>query len=418
MSASYKTLFTLWEKSSPRRDTTVEDYQKILYAFADFVQKKALTDIVRRDIIDFRDYLLDSGQSARTASHKVGILKTLFRTAINYEMIASNPAEHVRTPVNHDRKRRIAFSSDDLKRIFHSPIYTCAYRSVSGGGDACYWLPLLALFTGARIEELAQLLIHDLHSAQGLGYYLNISDEAEHSKLKNPASRRRIPLHHELLACGFLDYVDSVKAQPFLFPRLKPNPRNKRGGYFSTFFSGYLRRTVRISDKRKVFHSLRHTFKDTCRAVGIEESVHDALTGHTNASAGRKYGNDQYPLRPLFDAMNRFEIEGLDLSHLRTEAAGNQPRHRENRMISAFYGLVIAFPVIKSMREIDPYVLVLHQNEEAGIDVANNQLLFGRLPAPKLLLAQAWVEIHREELLACWYTGRRTGEYFRIDPLR
>ena len=158
MSASYKTLFTLWEKSSPRRDTTVEDYQKILYTFADFVQKKALTDIVRRDIIDFRDYLLDSGQSARTASHKVGILKTLFRTAINYEMIASNPAEHVRTPVNHDRKRRIAFSSDDLKRIFHSPIYTCAYRSVSGGGDACYWLPLLALFTGARIEELAQLV--------------------------------------------------------------------------------------------------------------------------------------------------------------------------------------------------------------------------------------------------------------------
>ena len=158
MSASYKTLFTLWEKSSPRRDTTVEDYQKILYAFADFVQKKALTDIVRRDIIDFRDHLLDSGQSARTASHKVGILKTLFRTAINYEMIASNPAEHVRTPVNHDRKRRIAFSSDDLKRIFHSPIYTCAYRSVSGGGDACYWLPLLALFTGARIEELARML--------------------------------------------------------------------------------------------------------------------------------------------------------------------------------------------------------------------------------------------------------------------
>ena len=141
MSASYKTLFTLWEKSSPRRDTTVEDYQKILYAFADFVQKKALTDIVRRDIIDFRDYLLDSGQSARTASHKVGILKTLFRTAINYEMIASNPAEHVRTPVNHDRKRRIAFSSDDLKRIFHSPIYTCAYRSVSGGGDMCRFNP-------------------------------------------------------------------------------------------------------------------------------------------------------------------------------------------------------------------------------------------------------------------------------------
>ena len=418
MSDQYETLFALWEKSSRRRATTIEDYHKIFNSFADFVARKALADIVRHDVIHYRDHLIETGQSPRTASHKVGILRTLFGMAINYEMIATNPADHIRTQINHDKKRRIAFSNDDLARIFHSPIYTDNFRPIGGGVDACYWLPLLALFTGARVEELAQLLVQDLRLAQGLGYYLNISDEAAHSQLKNYSSRRRIPLHPELLSCGFLDYVNGIKEQNFMFPALKPNPRKKLGGYFSTFFSGYLRRTVRITDRRKVFHSFRHTFKDACRAVGIEESVHDALTGHTNPTAGRKYGNEQYPLRPLFEAMQRFEIEGLDLSHLHTEEASKQPKHSESKMISAFYGIVINFPVIKSLKEIDPYIQVFCQGEDAGIDVTTNEVIYGQLPAAKQLLVQAWVEIHREELVANWYVGRRTGEYFRVEPLR
>ena len=418
MPDQYETLFVLWEKSSRRRATTIEDYHKIFNSFADFVARKALADIVRHDVIHYRDHLIETGQSPRTASHKVGILRTLFGTAINYEMIGINPADRIRTQINLDKKRRVAFDLDDLKRIFNSPIYTDNYRPIGGGVEACFWLPLLALFTGARIEELAQLLIQDLHFAQGLGHYLNISDEAAHSHLKNASSRRRIPVHAELIACGFLDYVNRMKEQNFLFPALKPNPRKKLGGYFSTFFSGYLRRTVRIMDRRKVFHSFRHTFKDNCRAVGIEESVHDALTGHTNPTAGRKYGNEQYPLRPLFDAIERFEIEGLDLSHLHTEEASKQQKHSESKMISAFYGIVINFPVLKTLKEVEPYIQVFCQGQDAGINVTSNELMYGHLPAAKLLLAQAWVEIHREELVANWYTGRRTGEFFRVEPLR
>ena len=153
-------------------------------------------------------------------------------------------------------------------------------------------------------------------------------------------------------------------------------------------------------------------------AVGIEESVHDALTGHSNTSAGRKYGNEQYPLRPLFEAMQHFEIEGLDLSHLHVSSISGQQKHRDTRMISAFYGIVISFAPTKSLKEIPPHLLAAYQDEEVSIDVASNQVLSGSIPTPKLLLVQAWVEIHREELIACWYTGRRSGEYFKIEALR
>lgn len=339
----YAELFELWAKAGKRRATTHNDYWKILSAFASFIERKEPHQILRKDVIAFRDDLLGNGQSATTVSRKIGVLKTLFRVGMDYERLTFNPANQVRVASTQTQKARIAFSTDDLNLLFKSSIYTENYRPKGCCKEATYWLPLLALFTGARVEELAQLLVTDIHHEEGLGHYFNITDAAEHAKLKNAASRRRIPIHAALLDCGFLDYAESVRGRRWLFPDLKPNPRGKLGGYFSNFFSHYLRKTVGITDHRKVFHSFRHTFKDACRNVGIDEAVHDALTGHTAPGAGRKYGNDQYPLPPLFEAMAKFDIEGLKLDHRYTRPPTHRLKQSENQqMISAYYGVVIA----------------------------------------------------------------------------
>ena len=70
-----------------------------------------------------------------------------------------------------------------------------------------------------------------------------------------------------------------------------------------------------ITDPRKVFHSFRHAFKSACRAARIEEELHDALTGHTTASVGRRYGGG-VPLEVLAEAIAKVSYRGLDLSHL------------------------------------------------------------------------------------------------------
>lgn len=381
-----------------------------------------ITDISRgrrRDIVGFRDYLLGSGQSSVTATRKVGMLKTLFVTAINYELLEHNPADNIRAQTKPQVKQRVAFSLSDLKAIFQqSRIYADRYLPKGAGREATYWLPLLALFTGARIEELAQLLIKDIRYVDGLGHYINITDEGENQKLKTTSSRRRVPVHPVLIACGFTDYVAAGSKQRQLFPNLKPNPRGKFGGYFSNFFSGYLRNDVGITDTRKVFHSFRHTFKDICRKVGIEEAVHDALTGHGSQSVGRKYGNEQYPLEPLFEAMERFEVDGLNLSHLYTRPYVRRLKPADLKMIAVFYGIVVAFSASKAERDKEPFVIALWQGNEAAIHVGSNQVLWGQLPTAKLLLVTAWIEIHREELTANWHAGRLTGEFFKLDPLR
>lgn len=415
----YGQLVSVWLKSTrSKQQTTIDSYTRTLQDFATFVGHKPLTEISRRDVVGYRDAVIGQGKSAVTANSRVGILRTFFRGGQNYELLADNPAADIRSHTVQERKSRVAFDSSDLAKIFKSSVYTSQYRPVSGGKEAAYWLPLLALFTGARVEELAQLLVRDVREVEGLGHFINISDEAPHAHLKNSSSRRRIPIHGILIACGFMDYVARQRKSGMLFPDLKPNHRGKYGGYFSYFFSNYLRHKIEITDERKVFHSFRHTFKDICRRVGIEEAVHDALTGHTRASAGRSYGNDQYPLEPLFEAIARYEIADLDLSHLYVRPVSNRLLRSEIKPIAAFYGLVIAFAATKNKHSTEPYVMVVFEGRDAGISIGSNQLVYGHLPDNKLLLSNAWIEIHREELLANWQTGRVTGEYFKVEPLR
>ena len=416
---SYQALFDLWTQGSrSRRQTTIDDYWKVCQSFADFVGRKPLVDITRRDLVGFHDQLLEDGQSPLTASRKIGILKSLFVTAINHELMDTNPADSFRAQTRQQVKQRVAFSADELSRIFSSAIYTDNYLPKGAGHEAAYWLPLLALYTGARVEELAQLMVGDIKYVDGLGHYINICDDAAHQQLKNSSSRRRIPIHPVLIACGFIDYVGQQQKSSLLFPHLKANTRGKLGGYFSNFFSGYLRQKVKISDSRKVFHSFRHTFKDACRQVGIEEAVHDALTGHTGKSVGRKYGNEQYPLEPLFEAMERYEIAGLDLSHLYTRPYIQRLRPADVKMVSAFYGVVVAFTANKNKRDVAPFIVAIWQGNEAAFNIASNQVIWGYLPQGKQMLVNAWIEIHREELLADWMTGKQTGVYFPLPALR
>jgi hypothetical protein len=54
------------------------------------------------------------------------------------------------------------FELSDLQVIFQTPIFTEGARPKGGKGDAAFWLPLLALFSGARLNELASLKISDV----------------------------------------------------------------------------------------------------------------------------------------------------------------------------------------------------------------------------------------------------------------
>jgi len=69
-----------------------------------------------------------------------------------------------KSPKKKDAKKRLPFSSDDLQRLFLSE----AYRKSSIKRASEYWIPLIALFTGARLGEIAQLHCSDIYEEQGV----------------------------------------------------------------------------------------------------------------------------------------------------------------------------------------------------------------------------------------------------------
>ena len=87
-------------------------------------------------------------------------------------------------------------------------------------------------------------------------------------------------------------------------------------GKFSKWWTRY-RKDQGVTDRRKVFHSFRHGFKQACRAAGIGEEVHDALTGHAGGGVGRSYGG--VPLGVTAKEIRKVRYADLDLSHLHVD---------------------------------------------------------------------------------------------------
>ncbi|WP_018185173.1 tyrosine-type recombinase/integrase [Kaistia granuli] len=202
------------------------------------------------------------------------------------------------------------WQGERLRDLFSSPVWSgCeseSRRSSPGTliiKDEKYWLPLLGLYHGNRLEEFAQLLRGDLRNDGGI-WYLDINDEDD-KQIKNAQSARRVPLHPNLVTMGFLDYVEQTTKAPTdrIFPQLKPGgPDRKYGYYFSKWWTRY-RRDVGLYEKRLDYHSFRHGVTNKLFAADVPEAVVEMLTGHEGGGTSRKVYLKDLPLRRLQEAI-------------------------------------------------------------------------------------------------------------------
>lgn len=226
-----------------------------------------------------------------------------------------------------EEAQREPWHLDEMRTLFNSPVFTKGLRPKAGRGEAAYWLPLLGIFSGARLSELASLAVSDVVTDEqtSIAYLRIAEDEQRGRKLKTVSSRRAVPLHPELVKLGFLSMVvqprlsEAGKAAQ-LFPELVPGPKGQYGDHWSKWFGRYIRQ-IGIANKASVFHSFRHGFKDALRAAGVGEDINDALTGHAGGGVGRSYGAKdiirRFGLPRLAETVAKVEYPGLDLSHLR-----------------------------------------------------------------------------------------------------
>ena len=176
---------------------------------------------------------------------------------------------------------RREFNMPELKLLFESD----QYRLCKLKGASDYWVPLLALFSGAAQGELLQLHVDDVFVVDGI-WGVDINAKAE-KRLKTKDGRpRQFPIHSQLLVLGFDRFVEQCKAQKQvrLFPDEVRNDRDQFSSY-SKRFNNY-RRKVGVGVKRedKVdFHSFRHLAGNILIGKGCDEGVVNDIVGHASA---------------------------------------------------------------------------------------------------------------------------------------
>lgn len=86
--------------------------------------------------------------------------------------------------------------------------------------------------------------------------------------------------------------------------------------------------------------------------------------------------------------------------------------------ISMFYGILVLMYFRDNRRHNLPHIHVRYQGEEAVISIGDGEIFDGTLPPKQLKMVQAWIEIHKDELLVDWELAVNGDEPFRIAPLQ
>jgi integrase len=314
-------------KVKQSRHRTIQTFEGAVNEFHALHGALAAEDITRAHARRYRDMLVERKLSDGTIANRLGLLRTVFRFGQLelIEHILGNPFERI--PVNSGMRQRVvkdrrAYSVAELNTVFSSKLYAQAYRPRGQVAEAAYWAPLFGPFVGARIEEVAQLRVEDIHQVNGT-WCIRICDVGEDQKIKNLGSYRRVPVHDVLIRCGFLRFVQAQKTAGHsrLFPSLSNANANRTwSNALGKWYARYLD-AIGLTDPALDYHSYRYAFKQQSSLCGIPNETRDALVGHWvgNRDAGRTYmraEERQYPWPQLVSAMKLLRYDELDLSHL------------------------------------------------------------------------------------------------------
>lgn len=303
-----KTVTGAWQPA------TMKDMIPTLRQFIDILDDMPCASLDRSHVRDYRETLLKlpsnfqkrkefqglsieqiiatcSTEAVKPASHNTlnnkftkvkGFLFWLENQGYTEATGLGNVLQNVRTGHSNARAKAL-FTETEIAKIFH-PDNLCGSQVKK---PFQFWVPLLGLYTGARLEELCQLHVEDVKQ-EGDVWYLDINEKGS-KHVKTRAAIRKVPLHSALVEeLGFMGFVESRRQQreERLFPELEAVGRTGRvSDKASRWFGRYLGR-IGIKSKQdeatKCFHSFRGTFTNYCKQKGLEDKKVKEVVGHAH----------------------------------------------------------------------------------------------------------------------------------------
>ena len=335
-------------KSKDIGEASKSRYRDAVVSFVDVVGDKHVEDIAYRDAEQLWETLLklppnrkkakayrdksvaeilamdlppEKCMKGATINNSLAALSEIFGWLLKQRLVTSNVFAGVTVSAN-DSLSYSAYTDEDLAVLTRSALYVDSQYSRKATTTAAHWwLPLLALWSGARAGELMQMHVSDIKTIDGI-LCATVDDEGEGKQLKTKAARRRFPIHSALLELGFEDYVEQKRkvGATRLLESFKTKGR-KPGDAASSWFSRYRANFLppEFKQEKKVLHSFRSTLITAARNAGADKRALKFAIGHQD---GRGDTMDiHYDKGPgiafLQQEIEKVRFPSVDLSALR-----------------------------------------------------------------------------------------------------
>lgn len=247
---------------------------------------------------------------------------------------ATNGAKHMFTP-------------DELIKIF-DPVRMNAILNPMD-----FWGVLIALLTGARLNEIFQLRVADVRIVEGVRVF-DIQEITEGNNLKTMSSPRLIPVHETLLNLGLLDYLEDVLSLPnaskltLLFPFLNRYEQGY-GDVPSQRFTALLQDLGIHKPRFKTFHSMRHTVNQKLKEGRVSREWREMLLGQ---KSDREYVNDGYGGKAPIAALKDMALPALTFDEIKWQDI-KPNRERMKHVLARETAMRVRADAIKARRKAD-----------------------------------------------------------------
>jgi|GEM_PF-4850600 len=253
-----------------------------------------------------------------TASQRLSLLKGFFAYIHEEEYTRYNRLR--KKHIERDSRNYATPTNQDIREWFNLPVelITSAWQ---------FWIPRIALLTGARQKELAQLKPDDIKQDEDTGIWYMVIHDAGDNDAKTEAAIRRVPIPKTLIDNRFLEYWRMAKrlSPEALWPEfanLKPDGAASAVGKYWTALKNkhhVLTHPLSETGRPKVFHSLRRVILN--RLVGREKdgiglTTLQCIVGHEpSLGSSEAYLDDPAPLDAKQYAIDQLIIEGISWKH-------------------------------------------------------------------------------------------------------
>ena len=235
-----------------------------------------INSYTRDDARAFVRSLQASEVKTATIRRRIDTIRAVFEHIfIEQEIEKRNPFARLSIPGEGlDAHKRGTFTLAQLQEI---------YREALGSGNEIKLIVPILGETGARLAEIVGLRLCDVDLEQGTIIIRPHSGR----RLKTRGSERELPLVGAALEAMKLVIDQRTQEDEFLFPRYE-----KEGLIQATHASNAINKWLKRVSGGLTCHSLRHTMRDSLRAVGAPIDLIDQIGGWSSVqSVGAGYGS-------------------------------------------------------------------------------------------------------------------------------